>query len=334
MTKISSVTAYQSTASDLNVYEDNSTAIKTAVEGINSNVVACDTSALATSAKQLGDDHNVTVSNMIAAVETGLATSALQLADGHNVTVDNANGASAVHIQDGGNTITVDGTVTANLSAVDNTVLDNIKIDTEAIETAVEKMDDWDNAASDGASVTGDVAHSGVDAGEPVKVGGKAIDYQPNSEGEQGAAEVTANDRTNGAFNLRGEAVECVKGEYQLLTELDQNYDADPTTDISSAYECWQYREGSFSTTATETGAATDIIFDILFSNDNGSSYQKFDVGYWQDLRYTDTMIGTNGDIHIPFTIRATHIKIRVTCNGTGASNYFTLDNSAIYMRN
>jgi len=49
----------------------------------------------------------------------------------------------AVHIDDGGNTITVDGTVTANLSATDNavldaidTVLDTIKTDTQAVETA------------------------------------------------------------------------------------------------------------------------------------------------------------------------------------------------------
>ena len=51
-----------------------------------------------------------------------------------------ANG--ALHIHDGGGAITVDGTVTANLSATDNavldaidTVLDNIKTDTQAIET-------------------------------------------------------------------------------------------------------------------------------------------------------------------------------------------------------
>jgi len=37
-----------------------------------------------------------------------------QLADGHNVTVDNGAAGAAVNIQDGGNTITVDGTVTAN----------------------------------------------------------------------------------------------------------------------------------------------------------------------------------------------------------------------------
>jgi len=37
----------------------------------------------------------------------------------------------SVHIHDGGNTITVDGTVTANLSATDNTVLDNIDSNTD-----------------------------------------------------------------------------------------------------------------------------------------------------------------------------------------------------------
>tara|TARA_R100000995_G_scaffold73525_2_gene42335 strand:- start:199 stop:1044 length:846 start_codon:yes stop_codon:yes gene_type:complete len=44
----------------------------------------------------------------------------------------------AVHIDDGGNTITVDGTVTANLSATDNAVLDTIDADTGAIKTATE----------------------------------------------------------------------------------------------------------------------------------------------------------------------------------------------------
>ena len=83
---------------------------------------------------------------------SGFATSANQLADGHNVTIDNSSGGSAVNIQDGGNTITVDGTVTANLSDTDNAVLDTIDAvldtiktdtgtidsDTDAIKTATE----------------------------------------------------------------------------------------------------------------------------------------------------------------------------------------------------
>ena len=60
------------------------------------------------------------------ALPTGAATAANQLPDGHNVTIDNASGASAVNIQDGGNSITVDGTITANLGATDNAVLDDI----------------------------------------------------------------------------------------------------------------------------------------------------------------------------------------------------------------
>ena len=41
----------------------------------------------------------------------------------------------SVHIHDGGNTITVDGTVTANLSAIDNAVLDAMVVDLAALET-------------------------------------------------------------------------------------------------------------------------------------------------------------------------------------------------------
>ena len=59
---------------------------------------------------------DVNLSAIKTAVELN-ATATNQLADGHNVTVDNANGGSAVHIQDGGNTITVDGTVTTNDAA-------------------------------------------------------------------------------------------------------------------------------------------------------------------------------------------------------------------------
>ena len=75
----------------------NATDNTRATVGVNGLHVDVQASALptgaATSAKQLPNDHDVTVSNMIPAVETGLATSALQLADGHNVTVDNTSGA-------------------------------------------------------------------------------------------------------------------------------------------------------------------------------------------------------------------------------------------------
>lgn len=64
--------------------------------------------------------------------------------------------------------------------------------------TALQIMDDWDNAASDGASVSGDVAHDGVDAGEPVKIGAKAIAYGANPTA------VAAADRTDLYANRHG----------------------------------------------------------------------------------------------------------------------------------
>ena len=55
-------------------------------------------------------DDLVPISAASLPLPSGAATSAAQLADGHNVTIDNASGASAVNVQDGGNSLTVDGT--------------------------------------------------------------------------------------------------------------------------------------------------------------------------------------------------------------------------------
>lgn len=68
-----------------------------------------------------------------------------------------------------------------------------------AAAASLSVVDDWDNAASDGASVSGDVAHGGADAGEPVKVGGKAVSAEPTP--------VDANDRANLITDLVGKLI-------------------------------------------------------------------------------------------------------------------------------
>jgi hypothetical protein len=77
-------------------------------------------------------------------------------------------------------------------------LLGTIDADTGGILTAIQVMDDWDNAASDGASVSGDVAHDAADAGEPVKIGAKAI------AALSGATLVAAADRANAYSDLDG----------------------------------------------------------------------------------------------------------------------------------
>ena len=119
------------------------------------------------------------------------ALSALTPIEGDNVQLRvDANGALWV-IPSG--TVTVSGTVTANAGT-------NLNTSALALETggnlaaaaaSLSVMDDWDNAASDGASVSGDVAHDSADAGEPVKLGAKA------TASVLGNTPVAANDRTN-----------------------------------------------------------------------------------------------------------------------------------------
>ncbi len=112
------------------ITETNSAAILADTASIDTNMA---TVAGAVAAGQMQVD--------IVADGAGLATAANQLADGHNVTVDNGAAGAAVNIQDGGNSITIDGTVTANLSATDNAVLDNIDAQTAGSETALELID-------------------------------------------------------------------------------------------------------------------------------------------------------------------------------------------------
>ena len=80
---------------------------------------------------------------------------------------------------------------------------------------ALQIMDDWDNAASDGASVSGDVAHDSPDAGEPVKIGGKAASALPTA--------VAANDRANAVTDLFGRIVTApnIPGEASLSKAIN-----------------------------------------------------------------------------------------------------------------
>jgi len=88
--------------------------------------------------------HAVTNVGTFAVQSTNQANSGVDIGD---VTINNASGASAVNIQDGGNSITVDGTV-----GVSGTVATSMATNTPV----------------------GNVAHDAADSGAPIKVGGRA----------------------------------------------------------------------------------------------------------------------------------------------------------------
>lgn len=206
-----SMTVLQATGTNLHAVIDSGTIAVTGVSTLSEqqtqstslSTIAGDTTNIET-AVQLIDDSVATLGTTTYAEATtkGLVISAIRRdADTSAVNTDNeaaplqvdANGYLKVEIFDGGGSHTVDGSVTANAG----TNLNTSALATEtggnlaAAATSLAILDDWDNTASDGASVTGDVAHDSPDAGEPVKVGMKAVDVGATPTA------VTANDRTN-----------------------------------------------------------------------------------------------------------------------------------------
>lgn len=101
------------------------------------------------------------------------------------------------------------------------TLIGTTNTNTGNAATSLGIMDDWDNAASDGASVSGDVAHDTADAGEPVKIGYKAIAHGTNPTG------VTANDRTNAYANRAG--IPFVIGGHPNPITIEAEYTAAQT---------------------------------------------------------------------------------------------------------
>lgn len=112
----------------LHVLDQNSAAIKTAVELIDDAIA--------------GTEMQVDV--VTSALPTGAATSALQTQPGvdiGDVTVNNAAGAAAVNIQDGGNSITIDATaLPLPTDAATQTTLALIKAKTDNIDVAASTL--------------------------------------------------------------------------------------------------------------------------------------------------------------------------------------------------
>ena len=129
-------------------------------------------------------------------------------------------------------TLSISGTVTANLSATDNAVLDNILIDTSAIKTAIQVLDDWDD--SNYANVNLNLAGSDAPTGGGGESGALRVTIANDSTG------VISIDDNGGAITVDGTVTtnSSVADQVQSglrLTEL-QNIHDDTTVMIGAVY--------------------------------------------------------------------------------------------------
>ncbi len=184
--------------------------------------------------------------------------------------------------------------------------------------------------------VVGSIAHDSVDSGNPVKTGGKAASYKPTTSDQPSANKtaVAAADRTDGAFNLFGEAVEGVNPYFFTLDNISTTYNNTTTTATSTAKDCWNYRQASFSYELTRANSPTDILFEVEVSLD-GTNYAVMQNDFLGDLRESTASITASGiKKSVTFPIACQSIRIKATATGTTASATFTVTNAKLYLRN
>ncbi len=158
-----------------------------------------------------------------------------------DVTINNASGASAVNIQDGGNSITVDGTITANAGTNLNTSLLSLEATQADIRTSVQLIDDA--IYTDGSGTpTKAIAVAGTDGTNPQIIktdaaGELQIDVLTLPNVVIGSGTVTTVSTVTSLTQLNGAAISMNTGVRDAGTQrvTIATNDVVPITDNSSS---------------------------------------------------------------------------------------------------
>lgn len=213
-----------------------------------------------------------------------------------------------------------------------------VRNDSTAQTTLTSADGDYSPLATDlkgNALAVGNLPHDAPDVGNPLKVGSRVQDYEPDADATEsgGLAEVAEGDRANLSLNRRGELIEGVNTQRVSLSALNTTYDDSPTTATSSSVECWNYRWATVSLTIDSTNTPTDIQIDVEVSQD-GTNFAKLmngPLGLWI---YDDTATATAISRALSFPICAYKIRVTITCTGTTAANTFAVTNAMLFLRN
>lgn len=226
--------------------------------------------------------------------------------------------ASTLSVDDGGGSLTVDGTVAATQSGTWTVQPGNTanttawKVDASSVAVPVTDNSgsltvDQATASSLNAQVVGAVAHDGVDSGNPLKIGGKANSAVPTS--------VAAGDRVDAWFGLDGSQVGS--GAFR---EVSGSGSASNATPIASTYVP-QYNSVSLYITGTFTAT---VVFEQSHDGSNWTSFalartDSINAGYelsnsWSNSGYT--FMGPLGGSYFRVRIQS-YTSGTVTCYAT-----------------
>ena len=244
----------------------------------------------------------------------------------------------ALHISDGGNTITVDGTVTANLGTTDNTVLDNIDSNTDygattggGTESGALRVTIANNSTGvvsvddNGSTLTVDVASGGIASGAIASgavasgalASGSVVDGAMVTLGAKADAKSTATDTT--AITAMQVLKQISASVQEVATDtgtIDSDTDATKTATEASQAALEKMLYGNALVVTAVDGGSTQAL---------GATYESLYVGVGGNV--VVTMVGT-GNFTFSNVASGQLLPIRITHvinTGTTATNMIAL---------
>jgi len=175
-------------------------------------------------------------------------------------------------------------------------------------------------AATGGLFVTGDVANDGVDAGNPVKVGGRAsaaltVPTAVSADGDRVAAWL---DRSGRRMTI-GEPVRSTIT--QVFTA--QVFNNTTTAANSTSFDASRYRSALVYVDLARANAPTDIRLIVQMDRGSGNWFDYL-IDQWVDMRFIPGQMPFTQVLPLNFPPGAT-LRVRAVATGTTASATFTL---------
>lgn len=120
------------------------------------------------------------------------------------------------------------------------------------------------------------------------------------------------------------------------LDNINTDYDTNPETQSSQTINCRGYRKFTFFYTVTKTGAPTDILIKVQFSQDGGTRWFDYENDFFGDLRFDDTTVGSGGISEcVTGDCIAEDMRITVISTGTTSGSVkFTMSNARLTLKN
>lgn len=184
--------------------------------------------------------------------------------------------------------------------------------------------------ANSNLQTVGAVAHDGVDADNPIKIGGKA------TTSTSGPTAVADADRTNQWYSAQGLSHGFNHSHKDLgtaLTALNDDYDNVTLTNSSADVTRLGYRYADILMTVDFTGTAGTVILQVSVEPKSGSNYFQPLFGYQQDIILPASAYATAKSIQLRVTLPCTELfRVTLTSTGSTASNFWTVTNAEIRM--